>query len=548
MKKLSSPAKTHKISTLILTELEYCHVINKFTGQVNLIEGPYRRIKYLWWKKLYGTIREKIIIKEGQYATIINPHDSKKRIIKHGVREIRQGPCIFSLYPGEILEDGKIYNNYVLAHDRGLIIRCIQDYREDEIMHKAGDIWMRKGPMIYYPHIYTKIEKEIEAISLGAQDGLYIKNFNTGQVRLEKGPQTLMLTPFEELYYKHYSIAEQRALKILGVQFDASRAIPLKLETEEIAMINSGETQRVEIGPKMLLLEPFDRLKTLIISGKTPKMPNILTKWKIFLGPMFVSDQLCVRTKDNAELLIHLRYKTRFNIDPKNLKKIFAVEDFIGYATETMASIIRQEAAQHNFEEFHSKAAELIEPVLFKHDLTYFRFEENYFEIFGLDIKKILPQDAEIANQLNAAIKSNMDVYVNKIQQTAQLEAERQLVEGRIEIEDTKQALYEKELANFKFKEIGNAKIEAEASIERTRGEMESIQMRESIVNQGEELHLKNTLLLLESSTTEEYLRLQQVKSFQNVEKTVILPTDSKIFVPMGDINPYGQKKQTSMI
>ena len=40
------------------------------------------------------------------------------------------------------------------------------------------------------------------------------------------------------------------------------------------------------------------------------------------------------------------------------------------------------------------------------------------------DIKNIAPQDPEIAAQLNQAIKSNMDVYVKKIQQTAELEAE----------------------------------------------------------------------------------------------------------------------------
>lgn len=331
-----------KIRSLILTELEYCHVINKFTGQVSLIEGPYRRTKYLWHKHVYGNIEAKIIVKEGEFATIINPYNPKSQIIMHGKREIRQGPCIFSLHPGEQLEGNKISHNYVLAHNMGLIIRCIKDYEENDVFHKAGDIWLIKGPVLYYPHINTEIVKVIEAISLGKQDGLYIKNINTGHVRLEKGPQTIMLTPFEELYYKQYTVAEQKALKILGTKFDASRAILLKLETEEVAMVIADDAQRIELGPKTFLLQPFEQLKTLNISGHTPKMPNILMKWKIFLGPMFVSDLLCVRTKDNAELSLHLRYKTRFNIDPKNLKIIFSVEDFIGYATETMASIIRQ--------------------------------------------------------------------------------------------------------------------------------------------------------------------------------------------------------------
>ena len=250
---------------------------------------------------------------------------------------------------------------------------------------------------------------------------------------------------------------------------------------------------------------------------------------------MFVTDQLCVRTKDNAELSILLRYKTRFQVDKNNIEKMFIVEDFIGYATETLAAIIRQEAAQHDFEEFHANAAQYIGEKIFTNERNYYRFEENGFEIFAIDIKKIIPEDKDIADQLSAAIKSNMDIYINKMQQFAQLEAERQLNEGRLEIEKSKKRLLELEQENYRAKTLGNAEIDAEARIKKAEGESEALR----IVNQTQntlELEKMNTSIdHLTQEGGEAYIRLQQVQSFRNVDKTIIVPTDSKLFVPIGN-------------
>ena len=164
-------------------------------------------------------------------------------------------------------------------------------------------------------------------------------------------------------------------------------------------------------------------------------------------------------------------------------------------------------------------------------------FEENGFEIFGIDIKKIEPEDAEIAAQLNNAIKSNMDVYVQKIEQTARLEAERQLIAGKIEIEKTKGDLIKLEQENLRKEQLGVAKIDAEAVIEKARGEAEAIHIKRSAEAEADYEKATKLITALKAEGGESYIRLQQVLSFMNVEKTVIVPTDSKLFVPMGNID-----------
>ncbi|MHA1733178.1 MAG: SPFH domain-containing protein [Promethearchaeota archaeon] len=275
------------------------------------------------------------------------------------------------------------------------------------------------------------------------------------------------------------------------------------------------------------------------ISGKTPKVPHKLMIWYVLLGPVFTTDELGVRTKDNAVLLVRLRYKWRLRVDPEHPEKIFAVEDLIGFMTETMAGLIREEAAKHNFEDFHANAAEIVKKVIFPSATEgkgqSFVFGENGMEVFGIDIKRVVPEDPEIAEQLNAAIKSNMEVYVQKIQQAAQLEAEQELVRGRTEIEKSRGGLIALEQENLRARELGKAKIEADAAVEKAQGEAKAILIRAEAENEAEVARIKKTIEALAVDGGEAYIRLQQVASFENVDKTIIVPTDSRLFVPVGD-------------
>lgn len=521
-------------SILLLTKLEYCHIIDNNTGEVRLVEGPYRG-PLESNEKIYRQIESKLIVKEGQYAIILNPYDAQIHDVRHGDREVRIGPTIFSLYPGEELEHGRIEDEYVLVEDRGLLVQAQRDFDDDGTPRKAGDLWIIKGPTHYIPHKYALVKRHVSAISLGRDEGIYVKNVRTGDIRLEIGPKTVMLAPEEELHEKEYTPRELEAFDLDLDEFDATHAIPLRLLKSEAAMITAGERQRVEFGPKVILLGPFERPYVMSISGHTPKVPGVLKIWQVLLGPVFSTDELGVRTKDNAVLKVRLRYKWRFQVDPQHPEKIFAVEDFIGFATETMAGLIREEAAKYNFEEFHSKAAEIVKDVVFHGPEEKYVFVENGFEIFGIDIKNIAPEDPEIAAQLNAAIKSNMDVYVQKIQQTAKLEAERQLVEGKIEIEKSKENLIALEQKNLRAERLGGTKIEAEAAVEKAQGDAEAIKIRAMAETRAEIDKIQQTIAAIREQGGEAYIRLQQVQAFQNVEKTIVVPTDSRLFVPLGD-------------
>ncbi len=534
----------NKNTILLLTKLQYCHIIDNNTGEVRLVEGPYRS-PLDSNESIYGTIRDKIILKDGQYIIILNPYDKEKDQILYGDREVRIGPCMFSLHPGEEIDRSYdvgemsptgIREEFVLKENIGLLVKALKDFVDDTgTTRKAGDLWIIKGPTNYIPPKYVHVERYVNAISLGHYEGIYIKNMKTGEIRLEVGPKIIMLTPDEELYEKDYTQSELTALKF-GENIDYTRARPLWVLENEATLIMSEEDQSIVFGPKVVMLGPFQRPYILTISGGTPKGTVHHKIWKIKLGPNFSTDELDIRTKDNALLKMRLRYKWRFKIDPQNPAKIFKVSDFIGLAMSTMAGIIRDEAAKYNFEELHSKASEILKNAIFG-DKGSFIFEENGFEIFGIDIKRIVPEDEEIANQLNEAIKSNMDVYVNKIKQTAEIEAEKEFIEGKKEIEEKKRELIKIQQTNIRDEKLELAKIESEALKIKAQGEAEAMKIKRNAEIQAKIDEMNKVIETLNLDAEKMYLQLQHILSFANIDKTLIVPTSSKLILPTEKLN-----------
>ncbi len=76
------------------------------------------------------------------------------------------------------------------------------------------------------------------------------------------------------------------------------------------------------------------------------------------------------------------------------------------------------------------------------------------------------------------------------------------------------------------------AKINAEAHVIEAKAKAEAFKIEQEMENMMD--HQRNTQLLteLKEETADKYLQLQQIKSFESVEKSLILPSDSKIFVP----------------
>lgn len=64
--------------------------------------------------------------------------------------------------------------------------------------------------------------------------------------------------------------------------------------------------------------------------------------------------------------------------------------------------------------------------------------------------------------------------------------------------------------------------------------------------NEVEVAKMEKVIETLHKEGSETYIRLQQIASFQQVDKTIIVPTDSRLFVPIGNLD--NDKKLNNII
>ena len=555
---------------LVLDEKQYVHVLDSQSGDARLLEGPTRR-SLAFGEQLVGAVQNKVILAERQYCVISNPHNqnpvgtgpgtgaARAAKILYGEREVRQGPQSFSLHPGEKLE-GPVQNEHVLTKYDAVLVKALTD---TDGRH-AGEKFLVKGPAQFVPSKHETILRQVQAIPLSNTDGIYVQNEDTGEVRLVTVPVDYFLAPNEKLFEKELTddelaglgLEEQRAperggragVRILTRQAantsfleDRTCALVLELEDKEVVYLYDGSDIRIEQGPKTTFLGPYERPKVLNLSGGKPIQQGVLKVALVKLGPDFIYDQIKVRTNDNAQLRVDVTYKWRFRVREDaaetrqaDLKKIFSIEDFVGYAAETLSSEIRSVAAGHNFEDFHANALDHIVKKLFGEEDGERKasriFEENGLEIFGVDITGINPEDPKIAEKLHEAIKSNMDIYCRRLVLSATLEAERQEVEGQRKIESERSELIKSQVANERLRQTETAKIQSEAGKINAESEAEAIRIKSEASLDADKKRL--SAVIGELGGADNYLALQRAEAFKNAEKLVVVPTDTKLVLP----------------
>jgi major vault protein len=453
-------------------------------------------------------------------------------------REVRVGPLLFSLYPGEELDKGD-QDEYVLKDDEALLLYAYKEVPhpiEPQNVVTPGTEILIRGPRRYVPHRDIRVVEKRVSISLSEAEGVYVQNDDTGEVRLVKGPTDLFIEDYESMWDKYLTHEELQALGY-ETQFEDKphnesrvlaavprkrdsdyKAVVVELEDNEAIYLYAGDNVRVEFVPKRVFWEPDERPKVLFISGGVPVKPNVLRIAKLSLGPDFIRDRLVVRTNDNATLSVDVTFRWRFIVDQANPEKIFTLKDFIGYVAQALSSEIREEAAGYNFEDFHSKAASIVKRAIFA-DRDTRLFEDNNLEVFGVDVEQIVPEDNEIKQKLSDAIKTNVDIYTRRAQEQAQLESERRLIEKK---------LIELQVANREQEVLAESETNRQAKVMEARGVAESFGITSEVERKAEEARLQAVSTILGTRGGQAYIELERAKALQSAE-TIIVPTDSRV-------------------
>jgi len=381
-------------------------------------------------------ILQKIVLNRWQYCVVLDPVGENGHN-KFGQRELRKGELSFFLKPGEKLQGNKICDMDVLGEDEALLLLAKEKYEDEYGVHLPGERWMVLGPRNYIPDIQVEILELRKSIPLDNNEGIYVRDIHTGEVRMETG-RTYLLKAHEEFWEKYLTDDVEILLQSESGLWDTREKVK-KLKTRQKHVVVTYEVphnscvqvfdykkgeNKIYFGPVLIKLHPYEQFTVLNLSGSNPKKENIIKSLILRLGPDYISDVVEVETSDHARLNLRLIYSWQFDFDNTNIEsitKLFQVKDFVGDACKSIASRIRGAVSMSNFDNFHKESSSIVQTGVFGLDKDKrlkkpLRFKANNLIITNVDIHSQEPIETRIREILNESMKSSMETTI-KIQE-----------------------------------------------------------------------------------------------------------------------------------
>jgi major vault protein len=490
------------ISAYVLTEKKALH-LSAITTFVDVFKRE-RKAGEQWLVTLQDAethipdVHERVVgevpittLNSRQYCVVVDPVDEAGKN-QLGKRELRKGEGSFFLRPGERLENG-IQNVHVLEDDEALLLSARETFVDGKQTRQPGERWMIKGPCDYVPPIQIDIVEKRRSIPLDQNEGIYVRDIKSGQVRSVTA-ESYLLKENEELWEKVVpSVVDELLLKDVSrdrkeggrtAQRDKTRVITYRTPHNSAVQIYDykAKKSRVVYGPDLVMLGPDEQFTIQSLSGDVPKRPHVIKSLCLLLGPDFMTDVVVVETSDHARLSLKLSYNWHFEYDAHDEAKssaIFSVPDFVGDACKAIASRVRGIVAAHSFDNFHKGSAHIIREAVFGVDQegkprNRFVFSANNLVITNIDIQSVEPVDSRTRDALQKSVQLAIEITTKSQEAEARHEAERreQQARGRLErqkihdeaeAEKSRRQLLELQAASAAVESTGQATAEAKA-------------------------------------------------------------------------------------
>lgn len=200
---------------------------------------------------------------------------------------------------------------------------------------------------------------------------------------------------------------------------DPTKAVIIKAPHNSACQIFDyySRKPRIVFGPELIMLEPYEEISLIQLSGGLPKRENIIKNLSLLLGPDFMTDIIQVETCDHARLFLRLSYRWVFKFDRDDetqCQKLFSIKDFVGDACKSLSSRIRGAVSSATFDYFHKNSSDLIRNAIFKQDKSGntkdFVMASNNLHITSVDIQSIDPVDEETRLSLQKSINLAFDI------------------------------------------------------------------------------------------------------------------------------------------
>jgi major vault protein len=455
------------------------------------------------------------------------------------------------------------------------------------------------GPAEYIPGIAVNVLEKRQAIPLDSNEGVYVRDLTTGQVRAVIG-KTYMLKANEELWEKDLPVEVEQLLEVqkLGNTYipaedgtphnsgaktlsnlggstdglncsarDKTRVVKFRVpHNSAIQLYNyKSKASRIAFGPDLVMLMPDEQFSVLRLSGDKPKRPNVITSLNLQLGPDFMTDILVVETSDHARLRLTLSYNWHFEVNSKgaieNENKIFAVRDFTGDACKAMGSRVRGAVAGVTFDVFHKNSAKIIRASVFGINEKgkvgdHFKFKANNLVITNIDIQSVEPVDLETRKSLQRSVQMAIQITTNSQEAAARHTAlreeeeakgflEQQRLENQAKSEESKKKLLELQAESAAVKTSGQARAEAKSKAEARHIEGKASVTQAELEAKALNIKFQQELKIIKAKQEAELAHTRALVEMEVLKKKQLAEIESAKFKSM--IDALGQDTITNI-
>lgn len=403
-------------------------------------------------------------------AVVLGPKEFCILFDADGHPRIVRGPA--RVFPGPhdtFLQRGsrrRVYDAYELAEHQALWLRVIAPISREQLAkhlptgvpldreeYDAGaELIVRGRPSVFFPFIEAEVVSPVtrephvgndhdsvilEAVGIDQKSGIYVKDLRTGMVKMVRGETSYLVDPRSEervqrrvpreawnLWIAHSDIHKvAKTGSPEDGQFIVSPwAFAVSIPNNEACLITSRHGRRVEIGPKIVLLEYEEQLMPFHLSkGPSKDGHNTLTTCFLRVQGARVADTFDVESNDFVKLKLKLGFTGRFD-GPSELW--FSVDDPVKLLADHVRARLREVVRELPFSRLVREMGKIVQETLFGENDS-FSFEENGMVIDGCELLDLKILDSTLAETFSTAQKEMVKLQITDEQATRRLASER---------------------------------------------------------------------------------------------------------------------------
>ncbi|HEY2367837.1 MAG TPA: hypothetical protein VGH87_15675, partial [Polyangiaceae bacterium] len=401
--------------------------------------------------------RRAVVLGPKEFCVLFDA-DGNPRIVR-GPARVFPGPHDTFLHRGS---RRRIYDAYELAERQALWVRIISPIRRDKLeqylpgvaldrdSYDAGSEFILWGrPTVFFPFIEAEVIHPetgephvgndhsavvLEAIGIDQKSGIYVRDRRTGMVKMVGGETSYLVDPrFEEHVERRVSaeqwnawIARGEPHKLASKEINTPWAISVTVPNNEACLITSRHGRRVEIGPKVVLLDYEELLTPLRLSKGASKdgHDTIVTCFLRIEGGR-VADTFDAITSDFVRVKVKLGLAGHFEGDAAaDRERWFQVEDPVKLLADTVRARVREAIHGVPASQVLADVAPLVRAALLGPD-GKLRFPENGMVVDHVDALSVAVVEPEVAELFVRTQRAALDLDLKDQASLRRLESER---------------------------------------------------------------------------------------------------------------------------